>query len=138
MKRSELAKELKRLALMRGTELEPDAYPVYVDELMRFQMDDVESALQAIGREPRKSFEKPFPEVGVLIAECERQEKLRRSSLSAVRACLNKECIQGMVRVFNGEGWCTGVVACPACGGPPWLMDALDKNKWLLKENGLL
>lgn len=113
-----------------------DTLDVYVQDLMRFQSDDIEAALTAFGKESPKSFEKRWPEVGLLIAECERQEKQRKGFTSKIKSCENKECIIGMVRVFDRNGWPTGVVACPCCGGPSWFHDALDKNKWTLKENG--
>jgi len=126
------------LALRRGADLDPEAYSVYAEDLLRFQLDDIEAAFKAIGLEPRKAFEKPFPEIGILVAECDRQEKLRRGSLSPVRNCGNRECRLGMVRVFDAAGYPTGVVRCGVCGGPSWFQDALDSNKFLLKGNGLL
>lgn len=128
---------MRRLALRRGADLDPEAYSVYAEDLMRFQMDDIEAAFKAIGLEPRKAFEKPMPEIGILVEECTRQEKLRRGATSPIRACGSDACSKGMVRVFDASGYPTGVKACPACGGPTWFQEALDSNKHLLRENGL-
>lgn len=132
-----MAKELSRLALRRGVNVPPEQMDVYIDDLMRFQADDIEEALLAIGREEPKAFESKWPMSIVLVKECERQEAFRRGQTSKIKDCPSKECIQGMVRVYDANGWCTGVVACPACGGPSWMADSLEHNRRLLRDNGL-
>lgn len=99
---------------------------MYVEDLLRFQIDDVDAACRAIGAEPRKSGEKAFPEIGVILDECIRQEKLRRGGESAISAC--RECDYGLVRQFDAKGFPVGVRPCKACGGPTWYQDALEHN----------
>jgi hypothetical protein len=133
-KEYEIAKALTRLSIQRQAEVSEETFMVYADSLREFMAEDVRSACEAIGREPRKSFEKPFPEVGMLIEECRRQSSRRQSLLSRTKAC--GACIQGMVRVFNAQGYCTGVIACKLCSGPTWFSAALEHNKKLMEECG--
>ena len=133
-KEYEIAKALTRLSIQRQAEVSEETFSVYADSLREFMAEDVRSACEAIGREPRKSFEKPFPEVGVLLEECRNQANRRQSLLSPVRACSN--CIHGLVRVFNDKGWCMGVIACGQCGGAAWLPEALEHNRRLMQEIG--
>lgn len=126
LKGLEIAKELRRLAIRRGTDVEVEAYAVFVEDLSLFHLDDIAAACKVIGSEPRKSFEKPFPEVGVLIEECKRQESMRRNSSGGKKGC--KLCTHGMELIFNEKGWSLGVVPCRNCGAPSWFDDSLWHN----------
>jgi hypothetical protein len=128
-----MVKALSRLSVQRQAEVSDETFAVYADSLRDFQAEDVRSACESIGREPRKSFEKPFPEVGVILEECRRQQSMRSRTVSRFKACGN--CIDGMVRVFNEQGWCTGVIKCFKCLGPAWFDAAVESNKRLLAEN---
>jgi hypothetical protein len=137
-KELEIGKELKRLAIRRGAEVTRETYEVFTSDLMGYELSDIQEALYAIGSEEINNFTKRWPEIGYLKRAIEKQANSRKSFDSRVRNCQNRECIQGMVRVFDSDCYCTGVVACPSCGGTPWFKDSLIHNQCLLKDKGLL
>lgn len=133
-KHYEITKSLTGLSVRRQADVSAETYAVYVEDLLRFQIDDIDAACKAIGSEPRKSGEKAFPEIGVILEEVIRQEKRRRGDQSAVSSCEDPECMYGMVRTFDKAGWPTGVIPCKTCGGPTWYDDALEHNAKLPKR----
>jgi hypothetical protein len=91
---------------------------------MPYQIDDIRDACRVIGSKERQSGEKAFPEVGTIIAECERQSKMRRTSNRS--RCLH--CSDGMVVAFSDAGE-SHVEPCGMCGGPKWLADSIQHNR---------
>ena len=136
-KRLEILKELKRLALRRGAEPSKEALEVFADDLMPYQLEDIQEALYAIGALEIDNFSKRWPEIGFFKRAIEKHRISRQSADSRIAPCQNRDCIQGMVRVWD-DGFCTGVKACQLCGGPSWFKASLDHNFFLLKENGLI
>jgi translation initiation factor IF-2 len=136
-KKSEIVKELRRLAVKRRAEISKEDLEIYTEELMYFDLEDVQEALLIMGDEEMNNFSKRWPEIGYFKRMIEKYAKLRRTSNSAIAGCQNRKCIQGMVRVVNSKGFCTGVIACALCGGPAWFKASLEHNFYLLKEKGL-
>jgi hypothetical protein len=95
---------------------------VFADDLKRFNIEDIRAACRSIGTMPRKQGDKAFPEVGVVIDECDRQEKMRRRDEYKGSRCAY--CCDGLVYAQDGKG----VVPCRACNTATWFQDSLAHN----------
>ena len=127
----EIVRLLRALALTRQVTPQEGTYEAYLPELRSYPVEDLAQACRGIGRAARAAGEKAFPEVGLLIQECERLGKFRRDTSRGCRDC--PHCSDGMILIPHPKGGSQAVIPCGFCGGPPWWGEALRKNKDSMK-----
>jgi hypothetical protein len=118
----ETVKALTEMAIRRQADVSKETYAVFADDLKRFNIEDIRAACRAIGTMSRKQGDKAFPEVGMIIAECERQEKMRRRD--AYKGIRCPDCCDGLVYAPDGRG----VLPCRSCNAATWFQDSLAHN----------
>lgn len=133
-KRYEIAKVLAELSIRRQADVSKETYAVFAEDLMPFPIDDVRQACKNIGSTPRQQGEKAFPEVGTIIAECERVGRMRRTNSDRRAKC--PYCCDGMTFVVNALGQSIAIEACRECSGPAWLESSRQHNQYLPKHGG--
>lgn len=87
-----------------------DAYEEYAEDLMQFPIDDIRDACRRIGSTERGSGEKAMPDVGTIIAECERLGRHRHDPM--MREWLVYECANCKLTQVSERP-----TKCMSCGG---------------------
>jgi hypothetical protein len=97
----EISLELGAMARRRQGTLTEETINLYVEDLKRFNLDDIRAVLRTFGGTMRVRGETAIPEIGALISECERLLRFRHEP--------------------DSDGWM--IYRCQRCGvqqvGPP-------------------
>jgi len=84
MKKIAIVGLLTKLAVRRQAKLSPQDYLVLAEDLLPYEASDIETALDQLGRRPRREGETAFPDLGSIEEEV-------RAIRSERRACEAKE-----------------------------------------------
>jgi hypothetical protein len=77
-KLNEIVSLLAKLGVRRQAKLAPADYLVFAEDLMDFEMMDIQSGLESLSSRPRNEGETAFPEVAVMVAEVQAAGRIRR------------------------------------------------------------
>jgi hypothetical protein len=93
--------ELVRLGEARQTSLSEQAYALFAEELIEFDMRDVRAALRGLAREPKADYQKSFPDLGTLIERIQVTFKQRTLPPQFIQC---GECLPGGFVFVDAKG----------------------------------